>query len=156
MPTLTKREVARRTRDLMNSSGLHWTKGDYVAEVWLEDKQKEIQAFCSLGGIRKIIFGDGDYQPMDDYADPKEYALYMDTVADLATIIRRRWPEVERNLRANTGFGASYVVCDEDLVVNWNDADERTWDDVNSAFSELALMKAQKAHAPSLDQDDWL
>ena len=133
MPLLTKRELLRRARELMNHDGLHWAQGDFVIWDWVESKQKEVERFCSLGSLQKILMGDGEACPVEG---TQEYGLYMEAVTDLVRVINRRWP----NIRL-----MHPTLEDVSLIVHWNDDPERTWDDVNSVFSELALEKAKKA-----------
>ncbi len=137
MPLLTKRAVFRRTRELLNDSGLHWIQGDYIGMRWLEDKQKEIKGRCLMGGLQEILFGDANVtRPEKD--DPATVTLYRETTEELAQIIRQRFPSrIPRH------------ASPADVVISFNDHRETTWEDVDSVLSVLALEKAKKATPPS-------
>ena len=135
MPALTKPVVFKRVRSLLNSGGLHWIKGDYVGYTYIEEKDKEVTAYCLMGGIQEIIFGDGN-KASAPY-DPVAQALWEETTRDLANVIRARHPK---------RFPAAMAA--QDVVISWNDAPDTTWEDVNEVLSLVALEKAKKAHPP--------
>lgn len=134
MPLLTKRQLLRRAHQLMNSNGLHWLQGDFFGYKWIEEKQKEVEGFCTLGALQKVLFGDPEHSP-SDYDDPVEFALFQEATFDLARAIRARHPD------RYSGYSGE----DADLVVSWNDDPSTTWEDVNAVFTAVALEKAKRA-----------
>lgn len=109
-------EFARRTHELLNDEGSHWTKGHYVQEG-----VGGVQRFCLIGAVRKSIFGEAQGYTVNE-SDPR----FMRIVDALAEAIDALFPTREYGERPWN---------QTDRVINFNDHDETTWADVEAVLN---------------------
>lgn len=166
--------VLRNARDLMNTNGRHWIKGDLRIEI-NEDiliardegrtsigsispkAQLGDVAYCAWGGIAEVADElelrveamEALVQIIDPYAwndyllqEQHERAVYDEEVA-YSDEFRQYYPTFE-HYRAEQLEGREEFLGDR--IANWNDADQRTWDEVRASLTKAAAkVKAQKS-----------
>lgn len=127
MATPTKEQVAdllKNARELMNNSGAHWIKGAYSTRIRADYSGGEPvfeHAYCSMGAIRHLTDEEGDqkirWEATKALGEVEAIKAIPMTEADAYDIADRYEVAFTR-------------------IVRWNDADERTWADVDAAFRE--------------------
>lgn len=120
---MTVAEALKAALKLMNDSGKHWTQGDYEAVI--DDGER---AYCSVGAISQVVVGDAE-DAFDVNVHPALFAL--------ANVL----PEIEPSLSSvssarTAGWQEFDFVLDK--VIRWNDAEERTWDEIVEKFNTAA------------------
>lgn len=111
-------DLLREARELMNDSGAHWTQGFYESPI-VEDGLIVGHKYCSLGAIRKLTDKEGRG---DGY------------------VLRRAAVIALGNDERIDPYMTPGQLGDYDLawsrVLHWNDAPERTWEEVEQVFRE--------------------
>lgn len=110
-------DLLHEARELMNNSGAHWTKGYYESPI-VEDGWITGHKYCSLGAIRKLT--DGEDRPA--------YQLRRAAVIALGNDERIR---AYKSPQASGDYDIAWS-----RVLHWNDAPERTWEEVEQVFRE--------------------
>jgi hypothetical protein len=108
-------EFARRARELMNDSGRHWVQGSYQLG----------SSFCSIGALRKSLFGEAQGGFYINEGDSRFIAI----THALAEAIEEKYPAFVTKQEDEHG-----EVKDVDLVINFNDDEETKWEDVERIF----------------------
>lgn len=162
MPGVDVARVLRQARDLMNTNGRHWIKGDMKLVV--DEQLKETYSYlspkaqvgdsvyCTWGGIREIADTDelrveameALVQVIDDYGwdsylqfeDELRYE-YEDELnySGPEGEFARRYPTFGHYWNARLGEREDSL---GDIIATWNDADTRTWEDVRDSLSRAA------------------
>jgi hypothetical protein len=105
-------QLLRDALNLMNDGGRHWIKGG----------SRRGESYCSLGAIRVVVFGGTS---VTEGSGPR-FNRYVRMVQALARAAGKT-PE-----SPSPGIGTS--------VVEWNDAEDRTFPEVRAGF-EAAIAK---------------
>ena len=121
---MTRRAIAKKLREallLMNDTGRHWVKGEYQEELYFDENTGVGEyGFCSLGAIRYVTGSDMEVPTEESTA--------------VALALAQAIPEVEQE--------DAYAASDEERffnrIVRWNDHDDRTWEQVEEKFMEVA------------------
>lgn len=157
--------ILRESRSLMNLEGTHWIQGDMHAiideetkdEIWYdtlaeaeeESGKKCGHAFCSMGGLEAyvdllklsaggIVQRDG-YIKFVDHSDPSEKVIKMahqNAYFALALVVQSE----------NDTYYEMFENWDiaESRVIDWNDTDGRTWEQVSAGFEKAARLVEDK------------
>lgn len=123
----TSEEVARtldKAVELMNDSGKHWIKGRYVSDEPMDDGRP---GYCSVGAIEAATRQLPDLAELDYSA---RVSVQFAAVKALATAYGRD-PE--------TWFDHNQV------VINWNDRSDTTWDKIVKRFERAKRHVLQEA-----------
>lgn len=144
------REGLRKSRDLMNDEGDHWTQGDYKREHPMKHGQFQ---WCAVGGIRELLH----QAEVEAYAivvlaergivdSPHEHRAkrlqrwYEERLEEQ----RQEWEWEKRNhyqalipKPTSLSIEDKASIC-EDVVTGWNDDPRREWDEVRAAFTRAA------------------
>jgi len=109
-------EALREAQQLMNDKGAHWIQGQFFAKV--DDGS---MGYCSVGALNKALGKKSGAE--------RDLAL-----VTLAEVINPDFREEYAEEYPDDGEG--YIVGHaEEVVINWNDFDDRDWTDVKDAFS---------------------
>jgi len=157
-------QALRAARDLMNTNGRHWTKGDMRFEVtgsmlerrdtfYLHPKTQEGDTvFCTWGGIAEVV-DDNEIrveamEALVRVIEPDSYKSYIEN-----------WKynynesldcEGDYFIEDYPTFEMYFADClnsreDElgDIIAGWNDDEQRTWEDVKTSLT-IAAEKAKR------------
>lgn len=158
--------VLRSARDLMNTNGRHWVKGDMRVEVneqlieWRELGNKNgiivspkaqlgDVAFCAWGGIAEVA-DDNELrveamEALVSIIDPVGFDYYCDFEAESKS-------EYEDEVHFGVNFKRYYPTFAHfwgerleereemlgDKIACWNDNDKRTWEEVRASLTKAA------------------
>lgn len=112
-------EFARRSRELMNSQGKHWIKGDYKS---YGDDYTADARYCSVGAVRETIFGETE----DICQHDPRYQAVLNALDDA----------IREEMRAGRYIPVAGRLSGdpETVIVNFNDDAATTWPDVERVF----------------------
>lgn len=125
-------EFTKRARELMNDGGEHWMKGEY--KQWHDSEA--LLRYCSIGAIRETLFDGVDDV---DINDPQ----YKRIVKALATAVRDEVKEGRYEPPLNRRDVVLALAGDhEGIVIDFNDHDMTTWQDVERVFKRAEVLLA--------------
>lgn len=122
----------------MFDDGAHWVQGNYEQ---LPSQERGIpEAWCLVGGYMRVRYGS-----YVDAPDPRAYEQPF--LRKLAALIRRLDPDIVQEARVNLDedYTESSIALDEAVVFTYNDAEERTYDDIRSLLEEVRNEQAECA-----------
>lgn len=131
------RMVLEDSRSMMNTSGLHWTRGAFVAmrRKLHGGRRVEVLCYCSVGAIQQATKS----QTLRDHA-----------LIALANVVDpERMAQAEQDMDSKRlGFGLAPLPKKErrrrmaqwahGAIIEWNDSGSRRWEHVDKAFREAA------------------
>jgi hypothetical protein len=141
-----KEKVAKALRDakeLMNSTGAHWTKGV------LRRGKDEVQ-YCSLGAIWQVTGLDVEaLMRLEDLGQTSPFVIREKIATEGEAEVRQEAAKALAEVIVDAGrsqYGLTteqYVEC---AITDWNDREVRTWDEVVEIFDRaVARVEAEDA-----------
>jgi hypothetical protein len=174
MPGVDVARVLRSARDLMNTNGRHWCKGDLrleITESLLEYQNKSgglsispkaqvgDVAYCAWGGISEVAdTGELRVEAMEalvQIIDENSFNYYLDYMSEVEDEYHMEWDYSGPggNFRNYSPTFLHYwdTRLDSreetlgDIIATWNDDGQRTWADVRDSLTKAAeRAKAKK------------
>lgn len=167
--------VLRNARDLMNTNGRHWIKGDLKVEIsenmldglsslTISPKaQVGDTAFCAWGGIAEVAddleLRVEAMEALVQIIDPEGWDYYLAEEEN-----NRHIYESEKEYTYSDNFTKYYPTFEHywaeqlenreellgDRIASWNDADKRSWEDVKASLTKAAeRAKARDRKVPA-------